>query len=154
MSSAPSRRLCSSACASATRDSALTIGQTVQVTREPGLEVDPALSPDGSLVAYAAGPPTRMQIFVRQVGGGRTIALTSDSSQGYRWPRWSPDGSRIAYQGDAGIAVVPALGGQPRLVVRLEAQAAESTTSAFTRLARIRVVAGRAAHRLQHRHRP
>ena len=126
----------------------------MQVTRDPGLEVDPALSPDGSLVAYAAGPATRMQIFVRQVGGGRTIALTSDSSQGYRWPRWSPDGSRIAYQGDAGIAVVPALGGQPRLVVRLEAQAAESTTSAFTRLAWIRVVARRAAHRLQHRHRP
>jgi serine/threonine-protein kinase len=116
-------------------DSPLTIGQTVQVTRDPGLEIDPALSPDGSLVAYAAGPPTRMQIFVRQVAGGRTIALTSDSAQGYRWPRWSPDGSRIAYQGDAGIAVVPALGGQPRLAVRLEAQAAESTTSAFTRLA-------------------
>jgi serine/threonine-protein kinase len=117
------------------RDSSLTIGRTVEVTRDPGLELDPALSPDGSLVAYAAGPPTRMQIFVRQVGGGRTIALTSDSSQGYRWPRWSPDGSRIAYQSDAGIAVVPALGGQPRTVVRLEAQAAESTTSAFTRLA-------------------
>ena len=76
-----------------------------------------------------------MQIFLRQVGGGRTIALTSDSTQGYRWPRWSPDGARIAYQGDAGIAVAPALGGQARLVVRLEAQAAESTTTAFTRLA-------------------
>ena len=117
------------------RDSILTIGETVQVTRDPGLEVDPALSPDGGLVAYAAGPPTRMQVFVRQVAGGRTIALTSDSSQGYRWPRWSPDGSQIAYQGNAGIAVVPALGGQPRLVVRLGAQAAESTTSAFSRLA-------------------
>ncbi|HET7424949.1 MAG TPA: protein kinase [Gemmatimonadales bacterium] len=117
------------------RESTLTIGETVQVTRDPGLEVDPALSPDGSLVAYAAGPPTRMQIFVRQVGGGRTIALTSDSSQGYRWPRWSPDGSQIAYQGNAGIAVVPALGGQARVVVPLGAQAAESTTSAFSRLA-------------------
>ncbi len=114
---------------------ALSIGKTVQVTSDPGLEVDPALSPDGSLVAYAAGPPSRMQIYVRQVGGGRTIALTADSGQGYRWPRWSPDGSRIAYQGDAGIAVVPALGGQPRLVVRLAALSAESTTSAFTRLA-------------------
>jgi Tol biopolymer transport system component len=116
-------------------DSALSIGQTVQVTRDPGLEVDPALSPDGSLVAYAAGELSRMQIFVRQVGGGRTIALTADSTQGYRWPRWSPDGARIAYQGDAGIAVTPALGGQPRLVVRLEPQAAESTTTAFSRLA-------------------
>jgi len=113
----------------------LSIGQTVQVTREPGLEIDPALSPDGSLVAYAAGPVTRMQIFVRQVSGGRTIALTSDSSQGYRWPRWAPDGSRIAYQGEAGISVVPALGGQPRLVVRLDPQAAESSTTGFTRIA-------------------
>ncbi|MEP7326995.1 MAG: protein kinase [Gemmatimonadota bacterium] len=114
---------------------AITIGRTTQVTREAGLEVDPALSPDGSLVAYAAGPPAHMQIFVRQVGGGRTIALTTDSAQSYRWPRWSPDGSQIAYQGGAGIAVVPALGGQPRLVVRLQAQPAESTTTAGSRLA-------------------
>ena len=115
-------------------DSPLAIGQTMQVTRDPGLEIDPALSPDGSLVAYAAGQAARTQIFVRQVGGGRTIALTSDSTQGYRWPRWSPDGSQIAYQGNAGIAVVPALGGQPRLVVRLAPQAAGSITTAFTRI--------------------
>jgi serine/threonine protein kinase len=115
-------------------DSALTVGQTVQVTRDPGLEVDPSLSPDGSLIAYAAGSTTRMQIFVRQVAGGRTIALTSDSVRGYRWPRWSPDGSQIAYQGEAGISVVPALGGQPRLLVRLEAQRPESSTTAFTPL--------------------
>jgi Tol biopolymer transport system component len=94
------------------------VGRTVQVTREPGLEVDPAISPDGQLVAYAAGPLTHMQIFVRQVAGGRTVQLTTDSGANNRWPRWSPDGARIAYQTDDGIYTVPALGGAPRLVAR------------------------------------
>jgi Tol biopolymer transport system component len=94
------------------------VGRTVQVTREPGLEIDPAISPDGQLVAYAAGPLTNMQIFVRQVAGGRTVQLTSDSGGDKRWPRWSPDGTRIAYQAIDGIYVIPALGGSPRLVAR------------------------------------
>src|SRR5438876_875554 len=49
------------------------IGRTAQATREAGLEVDPALSPDGETIAYAAGPPTAMQIYVRQVSGGRPV---------------------------------------------------------------------------------
>jgi TolB protein len=112
----------------------VTVGRTVQVTRDPGLEVDPAISPDGALVAYAAGPPTRMQIFVRQVSGGRVIALTSDSSRNHRWPRWSPDGARIAYQTDDGIDVVPALGGQPQPIVRLEPPPGDWRTGGFARL--------------------
>ncbi len=98
--------------------------RTMQVTRDPGLEVDPALSPDGAMVAYAAGPPTKMQILVRQVTGGRIISLTGDSAGNHRWPRWSPDGSRIAYQTDRGIDVIPALGGQPRPVARLRDESA------------------------------
>jgi serine/threonine-protein kinase len=94
------------------------VGRTTQVTREPGLEVDAAISPDGQLVAYASGPTTGMQIFMRQVAGGRTVQLTSDSGGNARWPRWSPDGRRIAYQTNDGIYTVPALGGPPRLVVR------------------------------------
>ncbi len=98
----------------------VTIGRTTQVTREPGLEVDPALSPDGASIAYAAGPTNAMQVYVRQISGGRPVALTADSSDNFRWPRWSPDGSQIAYQSNGGIYVVPALGGAPRIVTRID----------------------------------
>ena len=100
---------------------ALTIGAARQVTLDPGLEVDPAISPDGEMIAYAAGSPTNMQIFVRQIGGGRTIQLTDDSTINHRSPRWSANGSDIAYQrSDSVIAVVGALGGPARPLVRFE----------------------------------
>src|SRR5438094_8869176 len=38
------------------RPAELALGRRTQVTLDPGLELDPALSPDGKLVAYAAGP--------------------------------------------------------------------------------------------------
>jgi Tol biopolymer transport system component len=98
---------------------ALSIGRTTQVTRDAGLEVDPALSPDGASIAYAAGPTNAMQIYVRQVSGGRPVALTSDTTDNFRWPRWSPDGSQIAYQSNDGIFVMPALGGAPRRLTRI-----------------------------------
>ncbi len=95
------------------------VGKTTQVTRDPGLEVDPALSPDGENIAYAAGPTTAMQVYVRQVSGGRPVALTSDTADNFRWPRWSPDGSQFAYQANDGIYVVPPLGGAPRRIARV-----------------------------------
>jgi eukaryotic-like serine/threonine-protein kinase len=100
-----------------------TVGRTTQVTRDEGLEVDPALSPDGESIAYAAGPADAMQLYVRQVNGGRAVALTSDTTHNYRWPRWSPDGSQIAYQSDDGIYLVPPLGGAPRRAARIPAGA-------------------------------
>jgi serine/threonine-protein kinase len=101
-------------------DRSFMIGRTTQVTRTAGLEVDPALSPDGENIAYAAGPTTAMQIYVRAVSGGRPVALTTDTTDNFRWPRWSPDGSQIAYQSNDGIHVVPALGGTPRRLTRVD----------------------------------
>ncbi len=116
-------------------DSLPVIGRAIQVTRDPGLEIDPALSPDGAMVAYARGTPTRMQIFVQQVTGGRPVAITSDTTGSFRSPRWSPDGTRIAFQGNDGIFVVPALGGAPSRVINIDTAASGLGSGSFSPVA-------------------
>ena len=90
---------------------ALTFGQATKVTWDPGLEVLPAISPDGKTVAYASGSAQRMRVFVRPVAGGRGIALTDDTTQVQAHPRWSPDGSRVLFLERGGVVSVPATGG-------------------------------------------
>ena len=101
----------------------LVVGVTTQVTLDAGLEVDPAISPDREFVAYAAGPATRMQIYVRRVSGGRPVALTNDPTRHHRWPRWSPDGSHVGFAAGGAIHVVSAGGGASRVLVRVAAPA-------------------------------
>ena len=97
----------------------LAIGRSEQITAEPGLEIQPALSPDGQLVAYAAGTAGHMRIFIRPVagGGGRTIPLSDDSTAVETHPRWSPDGSRLLFLTRGGAAVASAFGGASQPVV-------------------------------------
>ena len=61
------------------------------VPEYPGL----AVSPDGSMVAYAAGG----EIHVANIDGtnSRTLEKTPSPSRAYA-PQWSPDGSQIVYQ--------------------------------------------------------
>ena len=89
----------------------LALGRTIAVTREEGIELHPSLSPDGTLIAYAAGPSDRTHVFVRQVAGGRALDLTPSMTG--TSPRWSPDGSRMLFASTTGAYVVPALGGIP-----------------------------------------
>ena len=59
-----------------------------QLTFAPELELDPALSPDGKIIAYASGSIERTDIFVRAVVGGDAINLTKGLNAGWRrWPR-------------------------------------------------------------------
>jgi serine/threonine-protein kinase len=89
----------------------MAFGSTTKVTWDPGIEVLPAMSPDGKTVAYAKGTSVRMRVYVRPVAGGRGIALTDDTTQVQSHPRWSPDGSRVLFLERGGVVSVPATGG-------------------------------------------
>jgi eukaryotic-like serine/threonine-protein kinase len=104
----------------------ISTGRVTHLTRDPGLELDPALSPDGKSIAYAAGPAGDMRIYVRQLAGGHAVQVAASLVDNQRWPQWSPDGTKLVFQvGHAereadstmppnALYVVPALGGVPR----------------------------------------
>jgi Tol biopolymer transport system component/DNA-binding winged helix-turn-helix (wHTH) protein len=96
----------------------LDVSSLVQVTSSTGLDVDPALSPDGSFLAYSSNQNGNYEIYVKPLSAGsREVQLTADGGQNFQ-PAWSPDGKLIAYhsQKHGGIWLIPALGGTTRLL--------------------------------------
>jgi Tol biopolymer transport system component/DNA-binding winged helix-turn-helix (wHTH) protein len=86
-----------------------------QITAWPGLDCNPAFSPDGGSIAYSSDHTGNFEIFVRSLAqGARDNQLTADGQQNFD-PAWSPDGKRIAYYSMKrhGIFVMPAFGGAP-----------------------------------------
>jgi Tol biopolymer transport system component/DNA-binding winged helix-turn-helix (wHTH) protein len=69
----------------------------VAMTTGEGNEVDPALSPDGDRLAYAAaGADGTAALWLESTGRERR-RLTGDGTWRERGPAWSPDGLRIAF---------------------------------------------------------
>ena len=111
----------------------LRVSDQQHVTNDEGLELDPAISPDGKQVAYAAGLEGAMRIFVRQRDGSRAVAVSSSLGGDHRRPRWSPDGTRLLFHAERGIWLVPALGGSPRLIVTAPNDTATVHSAAWSR---------------------
>ena len=91
-----------------------------RLTFDSGLTTDPAISPDGKLIAYASdrAGEGNLDIWV-QYRGGEPVRIThgpADESQ----PSFSPDGTQLVYrstQNGGGIYVVSSIGGgEARLV--------------------------------------
>jgi Tol biopolymer transport system component/DNA-binding winged helix-turn-helix (wHTH) protein len=93
-----------------------------KVTHDRGLALDPAVSPDGRLIAYASDRGGgNLNIWVQQLSDGSSMQLTHEASDA-RHPSFSPDGSRIVFRSErdgGGVDVIPAIGGDP---VRLAPQ--------------------------------
>lgn len=95
----------------------------VPLTSYVGTEQFPALSPDGSMVAFGWNGPGQdnMDIYVKQVGEETPLRLTDDPGWD-TYPVWSPDGRSVTYfhggENEARVCEVPMLGGEPRTLVR------------------------------------
>jgi len=94
--------------------------EITRLTTEGGLCVDPAISPDGKLLAYASdrSGEGHFSIWLRQIGGGDAVRLTHDPADDLE-PDFSPDGTRIVFRSTregGGLYIIPALGGEVRKI--------------------------------------
>ena len=91
----------------------------IPLTTYPGRESFPALSPDGSHIAFTwdGEKDENPDIYVRLVEGGNPVRVTDSPAEDLN-PVWSPDGQTLAFYRHApetdGLYLVPALGGAER----------------------------------------
>ena len=94
------------------------LDRLTMIVSTDGTAEQPALSPDGKLIAYVASehPGGPVDLYVRLVRGGQPVRLTSDDASESA-PVFSPDGERLAFTrrgaggGPPAIWLIPALGG-------------------------------------------
>ncbi|MEV4758117.1 VWA domain-containing protein [Micromonospora sp. NPDC049559] len=108
-------------------------GAPVRLTNDPGIERQPAVSPDGGRVAFVSDRGGSDDIWLVNADGTGLRRLTDHPGED-TWPTWSPDGTRIAFSStrddpDGDIYVIAAAGGA---LTRLTTDEAADTEPAWS----------------------
>ena len=99
-----------------------------QITTDTGITYQPAISPDGNLIAYASdrSGEGKLDIWLQHLPRAEPIRLTREKGNNYE-PSFSPDGGTIVFVSDregtglrgGGIHTVPSLGGEARKIAEV-----------------------------------
>jgi dipeptidyl aminopeptidase/acylaminoacyl peptidase len=76
-----------------------------QLTSDPASDIQPAVSPDGTQVAFTSNRSGNWDIWLISIDGGSPIQVTRDRADDVH-PTWSPDGRKLAFSS------LPVSGGQ------------------------------------------
>lgn len=70
-----------------------------RITRNPGYDGAPSVSPDGQTIAFESDRDGGAEIYTMSLEGGRVTKLTDNDAFDFG-PKWSPDGSHIVFASD------------------------------------------------------
>ena len=125
--------------------------QPERITFESGGAFLPAISPDGTLIAYSSDRDGNFDLYVRQLSGQQTVRRTEHPAPDW-FPSFSPDGSKIVFRSErdgGGLYTVETFGGAERRIAdggRLPVFSPDGSTivylvaSALTRTAKLFLV--------------
>lgn len=70
-----------------------------RLTNDPGKEIQPHWSPDGSMIAYMSEKSGNRDVWIMKADGSAAVQVTFHEGVDV-WPRWAPDGKRLAFGSD------------------------------------------------------